>query len=159
MAAYRAGHEWDKAQQQHGVKPSRPDKRVVESKEEIMTTKRTPSAERLSDAGLQVFDLSETAAQLHAEGMGATNRNAITLRNAPGLRVVLLAMQAGDRLHDHHAPGPITLHTITGRVRFTTTDQAVELEAQMMVALEGGITHAVEALEESVCVLIIGSAP
>jgi hypothetical protein len=29
----------------------------------------------------------------------------------------------------------------------------------MMVALEGGITHAVEALEESVCVLIIGSAP
>jgi quercetin dioxygenase-like cupin family protein len=141
------------------VKRSRQGVNAVANKEEIMTTQRTPAAERLSAAALQVFDLNETAAQLHAEGVGSANRNAITMRNAPGLRVVLLAMQAGDRLHDHHAPGPITLHTITGRVRFTTTDQAVELEAQMMVALEGGITHAVEALEESVCVLTIGSQP
>lgn len=124
-----------------------------------MTAQRTPAAERLAETALQVFDLSETVAQLRAEGAQSANRNSITLRNAPGLRVVLLAMQAGDHLHDHHAPGPITLHTISGRLRFATADQTVELGPQMVVALDGGITHNVEALEESVCVLTIGSRP
>jgi quercetin dioxygenase-like cupin family protein len=122
-----------------------------------MTTQRTPAAERLLDTALQVFNLGEATAQLHAERTNS-GRNAITLRNAPGLRVVLLAMQAGDRLHEHHAPGPITLHTINGRVRFATGEQTVELGPQMMVALDGGITHAVEAIEASLCLLTIGSA-
>lgn len=123
-----------------------------------MTTQRTPAAERLGETALQVLDLRETAAQLHAEGAQSAKRNSITLRNAPGLRVVLLAMQAGDRLHDHHAPGPIILQTINGRVRFVTGEQSVELAPQMMVALDGGVTHAVEALEASLCLLTIGSA-
>jgi len=123
-----------------------------------MTTQRTPAAERLGETALQVFDLHDTAAHLHAERTNS-GRNAMTLRNTPGLRVVLLAMQAGDRLHDLQALGPITLHTISGRVRFATAEQTVELAPQTVVALDGSITHNVEALDESLCLLTIGSRP
>jgi quercetin dioxygenase-like cupin family protein len=123
-----------------------------------MKTQRTPAAERLGNAALQVFDLQKAAAQLRTEEPRSAGRNTITLRNAPGLRVVLLAMQAGDRLHDHHAPGPIMLHTISGRVCFATAEQSVELGPQMVVALDGSITHNVEALEASLCLLTVGSA-
>jgi quercetin dioxygenase-like cupin family protein len=121
-----------------------------------MTIRQKPESERPLHVALQTFDLQKTAQQLRNEPTWATGRNAITLRKARGLQVVLLAMQAGDRLHDHQAAGPITLHVISGKIRFTTADQQVELAPQMVVALDDKITHAVEALEEAVCLLTIG---
>lgn len=122
-----------------------------------MTTRHHPETERPLHEPLQVFDLTAHAEQLRSEPAWTAGRNAITLRKAPGMQLVLLAMQAGDHLREHHAPGPITLHAIRGRVRFTTADQSVELVAQTVVALDGGISHTVEALEESLCLLTIGS--
>lgn len=123
-----------------------------------MTTRQYPETERPLHEPLQVFDLTAHAEQLRSEPAWAAGRNAITLRKAPGMQLVLLAMQAGDQLHGHQVPGPITLHAIRGKVRFTTADESVELAAQTVVALDGGIPHAVEALEESICLLTIGSA-
>jgi quercetin dioxygenase-like cupin family protein len=120
-----------------------------------MTARQKPETERPLHEALQVFDLAETATQLRAEPAWVTGRNSITLRKAPGLQVVLLAMQTGDKLHEHSAPGPITLHAISGKVRFSTAEQSVELGPQMVVALDSGIPHAVEALQESLCLLTI----
>ncbi len=123
-----------------------------------MTTRPKPELERSLHESLQVFDLGEAATKLRAERTNS-GRNAITLRKAQDLQVVLLAMQAGNRLDDHRAAGRITLLVLSGKVRFATEEESVELAPQMVVALDGGITHRVEALEESVCVLTIGSRP
>lgn len=121
-----------------------------------MTIRPKPEHERPLHEPLQVFDLQGTAAQLRAEPTWKTGRNSITLRKAPGLQLVLLAMQAGDQLREHQTSGPITLHVVSGRVRFVTTDESVELGPQTVVALDGNVPHSVEALEESVCLLSIG---
>nr|MBA3945373.1 hypothetical protein [Herpetosiphonaceae bacterium] len=74
-----------------------------------MTTRPHINAERPLHAHLQVFDLNHIAAQTWAEAAGAAGHNAITLRKATNLRVVLMTMHAGSQLHDHDTFAPITL--------------------------------------------------
>jgi quercetin dioxygenase-like cupin family protein len=123
-----------------------------------MTIRPKATIERQLHQTLQVFDFDQVAMRLRAEPAWHSGRNAITLRKAAGLQVVLIAMQMGNRLDEHQAAGPITLHLLSGKVRFGTPDQVVELTPQMALALDGGITHSVEALEESVFLLTLGDA-
>ena len=123
-----------------------------------MTIRPHLDMERPLHAQLQVFALDHIATQTWAEAAGAVGHNAITLRKAAGLDMVLLTMHAGSQLQEHDAFVPIALHVISGRVRFTTADKAVELGPQMVVTLDGGITHRVDALEDAVCLLTLGGA-
>ena len=125
-----------------------------------MTTRPHIDAERPLQAPVQVFDLNRIAAQTWAETAGATGHNAITLRKTANLRLVLMTMHAGSHLHDHDTFAPITLQVMSGHVRLiaTKTAEEVELRPQMVVALDGGLAHRVEAVEESVCLLTLGGA-
>jgi hypothetical protein len=53
------------------------------------------------------------------------------------------------------APGPISVAVREGRVRFATSDGEVEAGPETLLALDGGVRHAVEALEDAVCVITI----
>jgi quercetin dioxygenase-like cupin family protein len=121
-----------------------------------MTHRPKPEQQRALHEALQVFDLEQTYEQLQAEAAYAAGRNAITLRKAPDMQLVLLAQRAGNMLDEHRAPGPITLQVLRGHVRFAAAEQTVDLRAGMLVALDGGITHSVEALEDSACLLTLG---
>lgn len=123
-----------------------------------MTTRPHLDAERSLDAPVQVFALDQIAAQTWAETAGAVGHNAITLHKAPNLRLVLLTMHAGSSLPEHDTFAPIALHVITGRVRFTTANETLELGPQMVITLAGGIPHRVEAVEAAVCLLTLGGA-
>ncbi len=104
----------------------------------------------------QTFDLAAESAQLRYErGFREGDRNANTLVKAPAFRVVLTAMRAGARLEEHHAAGPITIQTIEGRLRLQVGGQPVDLPAGHLLALESGLAHAVEALEDSVFLLTL----
>jgi quercetin dioxygenase-like cupin family protein len=104
---------------------------------------------------LQSFDLGAEVARLREETFRGGRRNSITLRKGEGMSVVLLVMGAGDRLEEHAAPGPISVAIQEGRIRFATTDGEVEAGPETVLACDGGVRHAVEALEDAVCVLTI----
>ena len=125
-----------------------------------MTIRPHINVERSLDAPLEVFDLAYVAAATWAEVAGMSGHNAITLRKTANIRVVLLTMHAGSVMHDHDTFAPITLHCMSGHVRLIATETAdvVELRPQMLVALNGGIQHRVEAVEDSVCLLTMGGA-
>lgn len=123
-----------------------------------MTTRPHLNAERPLQAPLQVFELDHIAAQTWAEAAGAVGHNAITLQNAPNLRLVLLTMHAGSQLQEHATFAPITLQIISGEVRFTAAGEAVLLGPHMLVTLDGGIAHSVDAVEDAVCLLTLGGA-
>jgi quercetin dioxygenase-like cupin family protein len=131
---------------------------VRQPEEEIMTIRPHLDAERSLQAQLQVFALDDIAAQTWAEAAGTVGHNAITLCNAASLRLVLLTMHAGSQLQEHDTFAPIALHVISGRVRFTTANEALELSSKMVVTLDGGISHRVEAMEDTVCLLTLGGA-
>lgn len=94
-----------------------------------------------------------------APGMGESLRRAETLVKTDRLRVVLVTMQAGARMHDHTAPGPITIQALQGRIRVSVSDDVHEMSAGTMIAIEPNIVHAVEAVEDGAFLLTISSPP
>jgi quercetin dioxygenase-like cupin family protein len=112
---------------------------------------------RAIEAPLLSFDLQTELEQVRQQ---PSYRNGDpggrTLVKQPGLRIVLMALRAGGRLQEHHASGPISVQTIEGRLRLSLPDESVELTAGQLLALESGIRHDVEAIEDSVFLLTIG---
>ena len=105
---------------------------------------------------IQAFDLAAESAQLRYErGYREGDRNANTLVKAPNVRVALTAMRAGARLEEHRAASAVTVQTIEGRLRLHTGGQRVDLPAGHLLALESGVAHDVEALEDSVFLLTL----
>jgi quercetin dioxygenase-like cupin family protein len=84
-----------------------------------------------------------------------TGRNARTIVKQPDLRVVLVSMKAGTRLDEHHAPGTITIHALSGRVRVHVPASKIDLPAGRMVALAETVKHDVEAVGDSAFLLSI----
>jgi quercetin dioxygenase-like cupin family protein len=85
-----------------------------------------------------------------------SGRRSETLIKSPRLRVVLITMRAGTELHEHVAPGTITVQPIRGRFAFAVGDDEREIEAGTLISVEGGVRHAVRALEDGAFLLTIG---
>lgn len=121
-----------------------------------MSSRPHPESGRPLHGPLQSFDLGAEVARLREEeAFRGGRRNSITLRKGEGMSVVLLVMGAGDRLEEHAAPGPISLAVREGRIRFATADGEVEAGPETLLACDAGERHAVEALEDAVCVVTI----
>ena len=64
-------------------------------------------------------------------------------------------MKANTRLDEHRAEGRISIHTLQGRICVHLQDQKLELLAGQLLALDCGLQHDVESLEESAFLLTI----
>ena len=121
-----------------------------------MSSRPHPASGRPMHGPLQGFDLGEEVSRLRGEeAFRGGRRNSITLKKDEGMSVVLLVMGAGDRLEEHAAPGPISVSVREGRVRFITPDEEVEAGPETLLACDAGVRHAVEAVEDAVCVVTI----
>lgn len=108
--------------------------------------------------GLGSFDLNEEIARFRPED-NASGRRAETLVKSDGLRVVLVTMRPGAALHEHTAPGPITIHALRGAFRVTVEEDEQALDPGFVVAVAAGVRHAVECRDEGAFLLTIGAAP
>jgi quercetin dioxygenase-like cupin family protein len=115
-----------------------------------------PGDERPMRGPLQVFDLGAEVGRLREEAAWREGRRgSITLRKGEGMSVVLLSIKEGDRLEEHAAPGPISFGVREGRVRFFTPEGEAEVGPETLLTCDAGVRHAVEALEDAVCVITI----
>jgi uncharacterized protein (DUF2249 family)/quercetin dioxygenase-like cupin family protein len=109
-----------------------------------------------------VFPLPAIAAT-QAAGARWTERGQDTraIIKAPGLRVVQIAMRAGQHLAEHRAPGELTIQALQGQLRFTAAGASVDLVPGDLIALAAGTPHAVNASVDSVFLLTIagGAGP
>jgi quercetin dioxygenase-like cupin family protein len=105
------------------------------------------------------FNLADELETLRAEPAWQTSdRNARTLSKKPHLRVVLMALKSGARLDKHEAPGAITIHALAGRLRVRLASETVELATGEILTVDGGLTHDLEALDESAILLTVAGA-
>jgi quercetin dioxygenase-like cupin family protein len=117
-------------------------------------------AEHTMAGPLLTIRIEEQLRRLHEEPTwGTATRNAITLVKDGVLRVVLIALHAGASLSEHHAPGPITVQVVAGRVRFRAAGRDHELGPGQLVALQATLPHEVEAHEDSALLLTLIDAP
>ena len=111
------------------------------------------------------FDLAEIAQEMHGEaeythGHGHAAR---TIVRADDLRVVLIAIRTGAHIAEHVAQATVAIQVVSGRVRIRLPrlarqheDRFEELSPGRLLAMEGGLAHSVEALEESALLVTLG---
>ena len=101
------------------------------------------------------FDLVRELEQLHREPEWQTGQNARTLVKYDTLRVVLTSLKAHARIPEHRTEGRISIQALRGRIHVRAEGRTFDLSAGTLLALDQGISHDVEALEDSAFLLII----
>lgn len=107
------------------------------------------------------FDLAAELDQLHRDEswQNPTGRSSKTLVKYPDLRIVLIAMKANTRMHEHTAAGRISVHTLDGHIRLHLPERVVDLPARHLLALDQCVPHDVEAAEDSAFLLTLSWPP
>jgi quercetin dioxygenase-like cupin family protein len=101
------------------------------------------------------FDLARELEQLYCEPRPTSSQNAKTLVKYDDLRIVLIALRADARIPGHQADGRISVHIIRGHIRLRALERTFDLRAGNLLALDQGLPHDVEALEDSAFLLTI----
>lgn len=105
------------------------------------------------------FDLTTEITHLHSEPTWTTGQNARTLLKYDDLRVVLVALQVQARMPEHKTDGPISVHVLSGHIRLHASGRTFDLRPRSLLALDQGVPHGIEALEESAFLLTIARPP
>lgn len=100
------------------------------------------------------FDLKEEIGRFPA-AESAAGRRAETLIKTDRMRVVLVTMESGVTLAEHSAPGPITIHVLSGRFVVTGKVGEHEIGPGNLVAFGAHDRHSVRAVEEGAFLLTI----
>ena len=101
------------------------------------------------------FDLSAEIHRLQAETTWSTGHNARTLVKYDDLRVVLIALRANARMAEHKTEGRISMEVLSGHLQVHAAGRTFNLRPGRLLALDHGLSHDVESLEESALLLTI----
>ncbi len=103
--------------------------------------------------------LKDEIARLEPED-SRSGRRAETLIKSDRLRVVLITMRSGAELHEHSAPGPITIHALTGSFEVDIAgNDSRQLAAGDLLSIQTDVRHSVRALEAGAFLLTISWLP
>ena len=101
------------------------------------------------------FSLLDELRVLRHELAKAPARIARTLVKDGSLRVTLVGIYAGHGMREHRAAGPITIHVLEGAIEVTADGRAWPLPAGALLALDGGVPHAVTSTAGGVFLLTV----
>lgn len=114
----------------------------------------TPVKHQVAGSAL-TFTLSEEVDALKAELRDAPARAARTLVKEGPVTVTLIGVIAGGSMHAHKADGPITVQVLDGEVEFSIGETTRTFPAGSLLALAGGITHAVRSEHGGIFLLTV----
>lgn len=121
-------------------------------------TPQRPAGTRPLNAPLLVLDLPQAQAQIKQESAWhRSDRNALTLLQADGMRLVLIALHAGAEMKTHTAPGIISVQVLEGHLGFQAEGQTAELKPGQLLTLQTDLPHSVVARQESVFLLTMAN--
>lgn len=104
-------------------------------------------------ASLRLFHL-DTLASFCEEGLSAR-----IISDEPEVRLVLLALKAGQHLREHRTKSVLFVQAVQGCATFTASEKSVELEAGKIVRVEAALPHQVTALTDAVLLLTMTPSP
>lgn len=106
-------------------------------------------------ANYEVFNLNDIAMQFPPDPDSAARHRAEILVKSETLRIVLVTAVTGGMLHEHAAPGPITVHVTEGAFTLTIDGEPNELTAGSVAVVAPRVRHAVECTEDGSFLLTI----
>jgi quercetin dioxygenase-like cupin family protein len=107
------------------------------------------------------FNLAGELDQLHRDEawVHPTGRGSKTLVKYPDLRIVLIAMKANTRMHEHTAADRLSVRTVNGHIRLHLPERVVDLPAGNLLALDQCVSHEVGASQDSAFLLTLSWPP
>ncbi|PIE90018.1 MAG: cupin [Acidobacteria bacterium] len=79
----------------------------------------------------------------------------LTLTQQPGVGVTVFAIDEGEGLNTHSAPGDAMVHVLDGQVEITIGSEKYRLEAGQMIVMPAGVPHALAALKPFKMLLVL----
>ncbi|MFD1470266.1 cupin domain-containing protein [Hymenobacter caeli] len=150
--------EMVKALQKHPIFYASPEETAGPLEKSNEATPQRPAGTRPLNAPLLVLDLPQAQAQIKQESAWhRSDRNALTLLQADGLRLVLIALHAGAEMKTHAAPGIISVQVLEGHLGFQAEGQTVELKPGQLLTLQANLPYSVAARQESVFLLTMAN--
>ncbi|MCU1286947.1 MAG: hypothetical protein JWO13_3297 [Acidobacteriales bacterium] len=101
------------------------------------------------------FDLAREVIDSERTKPWQNGHTAKTLFKKADFRMVLICMEKGSILKEHHADGTISVQVLKGSILFIAQGETHTLQTISVVALGGSIKHQVEGLEDSAFLLTI----
>ena len=71
---------------------------------------------------------------------------------------IRIAMKAGQEMKEHKTSFPIVVQLVEGKIDFTVSGEVLNLAKGDLIALDGGVPHSLDALEESIVRLTLTKA-
>ena len=96
----------------------------------------------------EIVDVQPLGSQL------CESRN-VALFKTDEIEVIRLVMPAGKSMPSHWVKGEVTIHCLEGEVSLTAGGQTRQMFAGQLVWLEGGVDHALLAVQDSSLLLTI----
>jgi len=82
-------------------------------------------------------------------------RNSVTFVKTSNLSVVLAAIKKGATLCGHEVDGSITMQVLSGTIKAGVSGEPRRLAAGTVIALDKGIPHDIQALQDSELLLTL----
>jgi quercetin dioxygenase-like cupin family protein len=101
------------------------------------------------------FDLMREIADSESRKPWQSGHYAKTLFKKADFRTVLITMEPGSKMKEHHADGTISAHVLKGQIRFTAQGKAHDLPEGSLITLGPSIPHEVEAVKDAAFLLTI----
>lgn len=111
--------------------------------------------EATTSSYVKSFDLAAEIQHLHVRKPWPQKVTSNLLLKTDSLRILLIGMEAGGRLEEHHNDGRIAIHVLEGVVQIRVQQQAQQFAAAQILALDRSIPHDVEAIADAVLLLTI----
>ncbi|HEX5283331.1 MAG TPA: cupin domain-containing protein [Bryocella sp.] len=101
------------------------------------------------------FDLNQEISDAASKKPWQAGHHARTLFKKHDFRVVLISLESGAHMKEHHADGTISVQVLKGRIRMNVGGKSQELSSGNLFTLGASIRHDVEALDDSAFLLTI----
>lgn len=136
---------------------------MPESAAHNVSPKNAPghAAGHSDDRGIMVdplvqFDLQQEIANAEKQKPWPTGIYSKTLFKKRDFRAVLIIMEPGAKMSEHHADGTISVQVIQGQIQFRVPEKAYSLKPGNLLMLDASIKHDVEAQNTAAFLLTIG---
>lgn len=104
------------------------------------------------------FDLDAQLQELRLEdSYRRSGRAGRTLAKSGRMRVTLVAMAQGNVIGTHQADSPLTLHVLSGHIRFRAGGEDHELRAGQLLFFGAGDAHDLTATEDAALLLTLSA--
>ncbi|HET9789961.1 MAG TPA: cupin domain-containing protein [Candidatus Angelobacter sp.] len=109
----------------------------------------------MTDTFLQ-FDLQQEIAEAEQKKPWPSGIHARTLIKKHDFRVVLILMEPGAKMSEHHADGTISVQVLKGQIQFRSPETTQTLHAGSLLMLQASTKHDVEGTDNAAFLLTIG---